>query len=422
MVRVLGTAAILGVAWSLATATVCADAGESVQQIFDRRVRPILDSPTASSCAQCHLGGVDLKHYLLPTADKTFVSLRDQGLIDLQRPEQSKILALVKMGEKDSPESARAFDKKRQAEYAALREWLDAACRDPKLRAAPGLSENEVAKPPRPVEVIRHERKDRLLASFENNIWAMRFRCMSCHIEGSEENNKLRKEFGERVAWIKAAGPEATMNYLLRSKLIDVTEPTKSLLLRKPMMEVEHKGGKKFLPGDLGYKAFRSWLEDYANIKRDRYTAASQVPNVQGLPERFGTDIWLKLNNTPPEWGDKLLQVTVYAWDAEKNGWEDLPIAVSDRGVWGKGKLWQHNLTLLAANGSDREREWRKASPALRPGRYLVKVHVDQQNRTTADWQAKLTAADFAGHVEVQSAWPAGYGRMTTIEAGRIKK
>jgi hypothetical protein len=411
--------AILGVASVLAAATRAAAGEESSSQIFERRVRPILDSPAASSCAQCHLGGVDLKHYLLPTAEKTFVSLRDQGLIDLENPERSKILALIKMGEKDKPEAARAYDKKRQAEFAALRDWLAASCRDPKLRDLPKNGAAGTARPSRPVEVIRHERKDRLLESFVNNVWAMRFRCMSCHIEGTEENNKFKKEFGERVAWIKAAGPEATMDYLLRGKLVDVQDPAKSLLLRKPLMEVEHKGGKKFLPGDLGYKAFRTWLEDYANIKRDRYTSAGELPNTQGLPERFGTDIWLKLNNTPPEWGDKLLQVTLFAWDAEQNRWEDRPIAESDRGVWGKGKLWQHNLTLLAAKGSVRDEEWRKGAPQLRPGRYLVKIYVDRQNRTEADWRGQLSAADLAGQVEVRSAWPAGYGSMTVAEAPR---
>ncbi len=53
----------------------------------------------------------------------------------------------------------------------------------------------------------------------------------------------------------------------------------------------------------------------------------------------FGTEIWLKLNNTPPEWADRLLQVTLFAWDKAKNTWESEPIAISDRGVWGKGKL-----------------------------------------------------------------------------------
>ena len=413
---------ILAVTWLFAALPAYGNDRESAEQLFERRVKPILDSPAASSCTQCHLGGVDLKHYLFPSAEKTFVSLRDQGLIDIENPRQSKILALIKMGEKDNPKAARAFDAKRQAEYSALRDWLEASCRDPKLRAAPKLPDPDLAKPLRPVEVIRHERKDRLLASFENNIWAMRFRCMSCHIEGTEENNKFKKEFGERVAWIKAAGPEATMNYLLQSNLINTKEPAKSLLLRKPLMEVEHKGGKKFLPGDLGYKAFRTWLEDYANIKRDRYSAAAELPSADGEPARFGTDIWLKLNNTPPEWGDKLLQVAVFAWDGQKNRWEDLPIAESDRGVWGQGKLWQHNLTLMAAKGSGRAEKWKNAPPTLPPGRYLVKVYVDRQNRAESDWRAKLAAADFAGQVEVQSAWPAGYGRMTAVEAGRVAR
>ena len=60
-------------------------------------------------------------------------------------------------------------------------------------------------------EVIRHARKDRLLESFTNSIWAMRFRCLSCHNEGTQENIKLVKEHGERVAWFKAEGPEATL-------------------------------------------------------------------------------------------------------------------------------------------------------------------------------------------------------------------
>ena len=34
------------------------------------------------------------------------------------------------------------------------------------------------------------------------------------------------------------------------------------------------------------------------------------------------------------------------------------PIATSDRGVAGKGRLWQHTLTLLAAPGSDRAKAW----------------------------------------------------------------
>src|ERR1700738_3979050 len=68
------------------------------QQVFEKRILPIFKSPDPSSCTQCHLAGVDLKNYILPSHEKTFVSLRDQGLIDLDRPEKSRILTLIQMG------------------------------------------------------------------------------------------------------------------------------------------------------------------------------------------------------------------------------------------------------------------------------------------------------------------------------------
>ena len=59
---------------------------------------PIFRSPNPSSCTECHLAGVDLKNYILPSHKRTFVSLRDQGLIDLENPGDSKILRLIAMG------------------------------------------------------------------------------------------------------------------------------------------------------------------------------------------------------------------------------------------------------------------------------------------------------------------------------------
>jgi hypothetical protein len=404
-----------------------AHAGDGVptpQQVFERRILPIFKSPNPSSCTQCHLAGVDLKSYILPSHEKTFLSLRDQGLIDLKTPGESKILRLIRMGEKDGDQGAALIHEKvRKAEYEAFAEWIRACCDDPSLRDAPKLAEADLAGPPRPPEVIRHARKDHLLASFEQNVWAMRFRCMSCHVEGSAENDKLRKEHGDRVAWMKRAGAEATMNYLLNeTRLIDVKEPEKSLLLRKPLAEVKHGGGKKFLPGDLGYKGFRAWIEDYAAIRNDRYTAAGDLPKPASDLVQFGSDVWFKLADTPPEWGDKLLQVTLYAWDEQKKTWETEPIASSDRGVWGGGKLWQHNLTLTAAKDSRRAAAWKRGKPALPAGRYLVKVYVDFKGRLAADWKAVLGEEDHVGQAEVTSRWPEGYGQMTVLNAGRVKK
>jgi hypothetical protein len=274
----------------------------------------------------------------------------------------------------------------------------------------------------KPVEVVRHARKDRLLESFESNIWSMRFRCMNCHTEGSPQNDKLVKENGERVAWFKKGGPGATMEYLLASKLIDLDKPEKSLLLTKPLNEVKHGGGIKFVVGDQGYKAFRAWIEDVVAIEKGKYAKAEDLPKPETGPKQFGTDIWLKLSPTPDDWGDKLLQVNLHAWDARAGDWEKEPIATTDRTVWGKGKQWQHTLTLLATTGSERAKTWAARKPGLPAGKYLVKVFVDSNEKTKKNWKDRLGPNEFAGQVEVQSRWPEGYGAMTVMDAGKVRK
>src|SRR3954452_14880358 len=76
-------------------------ADQSPAQVFEKRILPIFKSPDPSSCVQCHLAGVDLKNYILPSHEKTFLSLRDQGLIDLDQPRNSKILRLIRMGDEE---------------------------------------------------------------------------------------------------------------------------------------------------------------------------------------------------------------------------------------------------------------------------------------------------------------------------------
>jgi hypothetical protein len=401
------------------TGAARSSAADSPEQVFASRILPIFKSPDPSSCVRCHLAGVDLKNYIRPSHRETFLSLRDQGLIDLDKPENSRILALIDMGKNEKGASL-IQEKTRKAEYEAFAAWVKASAADPELRNAPKLSADKIAKPPRPNEVIRHARKDQLLESFTNTIWAMRFRCMSCHIEGSADNKKHVAEHGERVAWFKAAGPEATLKYLMSTKLIDTRDPENSMLLKKPLGSVKHGGGVKFLVGDEGYKAFRRFVEDYARIINDQYAAPAELPKPEAV-ESFGSEAWLKLANTPPAWADKLLLVRVYAWDSKAGSWEVEPIASSDRKVWGGGKLWQHTLTLHAARGSERAKAWKAGTPALPRGKYLVKVYVDVAGKTEKDWTAELTEADCVGRSEVQSAWPTGYGKMTVLDAGKIK-
>ena len=408
----------LGICFLLCSAALhAAELGPG--EVFEKRLMPIFRSPNPSSCVQCHLAGVELKDYLLPDHEKTFRSLRDQGLIDLDNPERSKILRLIQMGERKGT-AAPVHAKARQAEYDAFAVWIKACARDPKLRLAPKLDAKERATPSHPVEVIRHGRMDRLLESFERQVWAMRFRCMNCHTEGTPQADKHVKEHGPRVAWVKKGGAEATMEYLLGSRLIDLDTPEKSLLLQKPLGTVKHGGGVKFHTGDQGYKGFRAWIEDVAALRKSRYrTGADLPPRGDGLLG-FGSDVWLKLNETPPAWGDKLLQVTVYARDGE-TGWEKAPIATSDRVVWGKGRLWQHNLTFLASPDSKRAEQWKKGQPELPAGDYLVRVHVDAKGKLPRDWKAALGDEDFVGQLEFKARWREGYSAMTVLDARKVR-
>lgn len=420
MTRQLTTVAvILWGAVSLPTAAHAAD--PTPGEVFERRILPIFRSPNPSSCVQCHLAGVDLKDYILPDAGMTFRSLRDQGLLDLDAPERSKIVTLIDMGDEADTAPNAVSATLRKAEREAFVAWIAACAADPQLRAAPKLDTKDHARPDRPVEVIRHARIDRVLESFEQNVWAWRFRCMNCHTEGTPQNDKHRKEYGDRVAWVKKDGPAATLEYVISSKLIDTANPEQSLLLRKPLGE-KHEGGLKIVVGDDAYKGFRTWIEDVAAIRENKYAAAEDLPGTDVGPERFGTDIWLKLTACPPAWGDKFLQVRVFAWDDEREMWDGSPVAVSDRVVFGKGKLWQHNLTLLAASGSDRAKRWRTGRPTLPEGRYLVKVYVDVGGTLATDWKAALGDAEFVGQAEFAAMWLDGYGSMTTVDAATIQK
>src|SRR3954468_9114202 len=100
-------------------------ADPSPAQVFETRILPIFKSPDPSSCVQCHLAGVDLKDYIRPGAEETFRSLRDQGLIDLNAPERSKILTLISMGSEDKKAPA-VHAANRQAEYEAFAAWIKA--------------------------------------------------------------------------------------------------------------------------------------------------------------------------------------------------------------------------------------------------------------------------------------------------------
>ena len=147
--------------------------------IFEKRILPIFHAKKPSSCTECHLSGVDLKDYIHPEQERTFASLVNAGLIDTEKPDESKILTLI--GRKpDKPNLI--TDKIRQQEYDAFRAWIRAAVDEPNLVASKSAGK---IGPTVSDEVIRHARNDRVLTSFIDNIWSEVGRC-----SGFEEGRK----------------------------------------------------------------------------------------------------------------------------------------------------------------------------------------------------------------------------------------
>ena len=80
---------VLAVAAGAAAIAGDAETKPDPMELFEQRIMPIFKSPDPSSCVQCHLAAVDLKEYILPSHEKTFASLRAQGLVDVEHPNRS---------------------------------------------------------------------------------------------------------------------------------------------------------------------------------------------------------------------------------------------------------------------------------------------------------------------------------------------
>ncbi len=382
--------------------------------VFERRILPILNSPKPSSCAECHLSGVDLKDYLRPDPTETFVALRDAGLIDVKKPKESKLLTFIRR----KPEKTSLIPASvREEELAAFSAWIEAAAADPKFRDA--KQKVTTTGPKVPVEVVRHGRSDQVLASFVEHIWSESLRCAACH--SPRLNKEQVKKHGERISWIVPEDPAATLQKLLDQGLIDLEKPTQSPILLKPTLQVEHGGGQKMLIGDRSYKQFLAFIEDYAASAQGQYRAARDLPAPLAEVGR-ATDIWFKLTDVPESFDKLLLQVDVYRTDASQpGGWSRDRWATGDRAVFGKGKLWQQHLTVTAPRNSQRAKDL-AAKPMLPPGKYRVVVSVDRTGRLAKNPQETVNEQDHVATFEIESQWPTGYGAMTAAKMPALRQ
>src|SRR5262245_46970215 len=143
----------------------CVAAENDANEIFVRRILPVARAGKASGCCECHVAGGDLAQYIRDDAAATFAALRAAGLVNAEQPEKSKLLEFIaRAPEKGDPVLA----KVRAEELAAFRTWIAAAAKDPRLVGQKFVSAESTRPigPSLPPEVIRHARRDRVLASF----------------------------------------------------------------------------------------------------------------------------------------------------------------------------------------------------------------------------------------------------------------
>lgn len=384
------------------------DESESTLALFEKRILPIFRAEKPSSCAECHLSGVDLKDYIRPSQEATFAALLRGGLIDRQRPDESKLLAFISR----KPEKPSIVtDQVRQQEYEAFRAWIRAAANDPQLLEAKAGGDS--LGPQVPEEVIRHARRDRVLGSFLENVWSEMTRCEHCHSPDFNRGHIARhgQELVDRISWIVPRDPEATLRRLVDSRLVDLDDPAKSKLLTKPTLQVEHQGGIKMVVGDRSYVQFRRFVEDYAASAKGAYKSADQLPKPTGEVAVL-SNLFLRIDDLPERFGRRVMQVEVYPWDAKRKAWSDECCA---SGVWfvTLGRFWQSPLHLTAHRGSERAKALE--SKQLPAGRYLARLHLDKKGQLQRKEAAALTETELVGEVAFESQWPGGFANKTAI-------
>ena len=446
---------------SFAYAEETTESGLSSPELFNTRIMPIFRSPEPSSCIQCHLSSVDLKNYILPSHEKTFLSLRDQGLINVESPEKSKILTLIRMGDKDQDNGARRLhEKTRLAEYEAFAGWVWACCNDDKLRALPRLSESELASPDSSNAIIRHARKSRVVDSFARNVWSQRMRCFPCHTpheldpangkhQAAIKNMKKLKELYPpkliaRLSIFKET-PEATLQHLVdksrttlagQTPLLNLKDPAKSLLLLKPMSKVPqkkangsfelpsqggvmtHMGGLKLHKNDQSYKSIIAWMQDYAAVVNGRYKSVDELP----ADNWVGSKLVLRLTNTSPDWAvGTPVQLFVHGWDAKTEAWQDNAVAFTQSTVTPRHMV-NGTLFLLASDGASAPRNLTPEKATLPRGRYLIRAYVDSDGVLTRKPAAMLDEQHFVGQAEIKSArWREGFRQAESVPGDALK-
>jgi len=247
---------------------------EGSNELYERRIQPVLADARPSSCNQCHLSGVDLSLFARSSPCETMACLIDAELVDLKAPDESKVLSWI---ERATPDSELITEEVIQAEHAAFSEWIEyvagcGACAEARCGSAKSSDSCEVTvEPDGPYDAAKDPGgcDDKALERvFLETIYTTRGRCYPCHFTNAD------KPPPGATLWLVegdncAAASLASMRNVVKHGYVDEESPEQSLLLLKPLAEsnggVAHGGHDKFTKnGDPAYDNFIYWLTRYA--------------------------------------------------------------------------------------------------------------------------------------------------------------
>lgn len=247
--------------------------------VYHARIEPLLTDENPKTCNQCHLSGVDLSVFVRPTPCETMACLVQDGLVNPDAPEQSKILSWILRA---SPDSALITKAVIQAEYDGFLQWIEAsascpsACADVTCGPAQAAQKCEIVAVPSGAPPELGGASDCTDATLEelfyDEVYAWRARCFPCHV-----SDQL-KAAPDAPRWLRVEGNCATSSLasyriVTSGDYLNLDEPDQSLLLLKPLSVeaggVEHGGHAKFDgTADPAYQAFLRFIQQYADCKR----------------------------------------------------------------------------------------------------------------------------------------------------------
>jgi hypothetical protein len=247
--------------------------------VYERRIAPLLTDDRPSTCNECHLSGVDLSLYVKRSPCKTMACMVDQGVVDLDSPDDSLVLDWILRAEPAGLITQDVID----AEHDGVRQWIEYMNRCGPEVCQPyanpcGKEKDEftcdLSEPrgPSPYADPGDCSDATLEALWYSKVYAWRQRCYPCHfvtfdVEASNLDSPLWIEVGDCEI-----GSLRTFRNAQEAGYLDPDDPMQSLLLLKPLEEdlggVEHGGNPKIHSTHEGaYIDFVSFLARYAGCR-----------------------------------------------------------------------------------------------------------------------------------------------------------